>query len=135
MEDRPVEPAPSSDHPVPSGSGIAPNMAGALAYFLGALTGVLFLLIDRDRPFVRFHAMQSIVLTVTWVALSIALTLVGMILGVLPIVGWLVSLLLSVALAVGGFILWLYLMFRAHGGDEWEVPVIGAYARRFAAQV
>lgn len=72
--DRRVEQTPRSSDPVPSGSRITPNMTGALAYILGAFTGVLFLLIDKDRPFVRFHAIQSIVLTLAWVALLIALT-------------------------------------------------------------
>jgi len=49
-----------------------------------------------------------------------------------PIVGWLVGLLLSLGFSVAGFVLWIYLMYRAWQGDEWEVPVVGTYARRMA---
>src|ERR1700752_4247464 len=41
-------------------SGLQENVAGLLCYLLGWLTGIIFLLIDK-RPFVRFHAAQSIV--------------------------------------------------------------------------
>lgn len=133
--DRPVESAPRHPDPTSTGSGIAPNMAGALSYFLGALSGILFLVIDRDRPFVRFHAMQSIVLTVAWFGAWVVLSVLGLVLGAVPVIGWLVSMLLSIALGVLGFVLWLYLMFRAYSGDEWELPVVGEYARRFAAEV
>lgn len=113
------------------GENLGKNVAGALSYLVGALTGVLFLVIDR-RPFVRFHAMQSIVVTIAIIALSIAFGIFSLILGAVPIVGWLVGLLLSLGFSVAGFVLWIYLMYRAWQGDEWEVPVVGTYARRMA---
>lgn len=133
--DRTSEPVQRPAEPVARGSGLEPNVAGALAYFLGALTGILFLVIDKDRPFVRFHAMQSIVLTVAFVALSVVLFIVSVALGALPIIGWIVSFLLSIAIWIGGFVLWVYLMYRAYQGDEWELPVVGPQARKFSAQV
>src|SRR5271167_4031274 len=39
---------------------MAENVAGALCYVLGWITGLIFYFIDK-RPFVRFHATQSIV--------------------------------------------------------------------------
>src|SRR5205814_618154 len=41
-------------------SGLSENVAAMLSYVLGWLTGIIFYLIDR-RPYVRFHAAQSIV--------------------------------------------------------------------------
>lgn len=43
-----------------SQTGLSENVAGLLCYVLGWLTGLIFLLIDK-RPFVRFHAAQSLV--------------------------------------------------------------------------
>ena len=116
------------------GSGLPPNVSGALCYLVGALTGLLFLVIEGDRPFVRFHAMQSIVLTVAWVAVWIGLLVVGVVLGVIPVLGWLAELLLTLAVAVGGFVLWIVLMIQAYQGREWEVPWLGPQARRLAEQ-
>ena len=43
------------------GSGLPENVAGALAYVLGPVTGVLFLVLEKKSKFVRFHAMQSLI--------------------------------------------------------------------------
>lgn len=124
----------STATPPVAGTGLEPNVAGALAYILGALTGVIFLVMDGQRPFVRFHAMQSIFVTVVAVVLSVALGIVGAVLAVIPILGWLVGFLLSIAFSGAALILWLYLMYRAWQGDEWEVPIAGRYARQLADQ-
>jgi uncharacterized membrane protein len=101
------------------GSGLAPNLAGALAYFLGPITGILFLLIEKNNKFVRFHAMQS---TITFGGLFV----VQLVLGVIPILGWMVGSLLSVA----ALIAWLFLMYKAFNNEEYELPVIGDIARK-----
>lgn len=123
-----------SEHPAATPvSGLAPNVAGALSYLLGPLTGVLFFVIEKESRFVRFHAAQSIVVGIGMVAASILLTIVGSVLAVVPVVGWLVGLLLSMALGFGSFVLWLVLMYRAFQGHEWEAPLAGAQARRLLA--
>lgn len=113
---------------------LEPNVAGALSYLLGALTGVLFLVIDGQRPFVRFHAMQAITVTIAAVILSVALGVASALLAVVPVLGWLIGLLLSLAFSAAALVLWLYLMYRAWQGDEWEVPIAGRYARQLADQ-
>jgi uncharacterized membrane protein len=114
----------------PASSGLAPNVAGALAYVLGPLTGVLFLVIEKENRFVRFHAAQSIVVGIALIILDIALTILSTILAVVPVIGWLIGILLSLVLGFGSFILWLVLMYRAYQGREWEVPLAGPQARR-----
>jgi uncharacterized membrane protein len=113
-------------------TGLAPNVAGALAYVLGPITGVLFLVLEKDNRFVRFHAAQAIATGVLIIALSIALSLVSSMLAFIPLLGWLVALLLSLVMGLGSFVLWLALMWRAYQGDEWEVPFAGTFARRMA---
>jgi uncharacterized membrane protein len=112
------------------GTGLAPNVAGALSYLLGPITGVLFLVLEKHNPFVRFHAAQSIVLSVAWVILWVVLTVVNAVLSVVPIIGWIIGILLSLSVGLAGLGLWLFLMYKAFGGNEWEVPVVGAQARR-----
>lgn len=124
---------PMSNLPQHPGGGLAPNVAGALAYLLGPITGIFFFLVEKRDGFVRFHAAQSIVVGIAMVAASIALTVVGMVLAVIPLIGWIVGFLLSVGFALGSFALWIVLMFRAFQGHEWNVPVVAAYARRLSA--
>ena len=69
-------------------SGLTPNVAGALSYVLGLITGIVFLVLDpykRDR-FVRFHAMQSILFCVAAIAFSIAWSILVNIM--ISISGW-----------------------------------------------
>ncbi len=112
-------------------TGLAPNVAGALSYLLMPFTGVLFLVLEKESPFVRFHAAQSIGVGVALFALNVVLSVLGNVLSNIPILGFLVSLALAMAVGLASFVLWLYLMYRAWQGDEWEVPVVGAQVRSY----
>src|SRR5690242_19772802 len=130
MSDAPQAPVPS---PSTTSSGLAPNVAGALAYLLGPLTGIFFLVTEKENRFVRFHAAQSITVGVGLIILAIALSVLEALLSVVPILGLLIGLLLSIVLGLGSFVLWLVLMYRAYQGREWEVPIAGVQARRLVA--
>jgi uncharacterized membrane protein len=111
-------------------TGLPANVAGALAYLLGPITGVLFYVLERDNRFVRFHAAQSIAVSLVMFVLGISLAILSSIIGFVPIIGWLVAMLLSFGLSILSFALWLYLMWRAYQGEEWEAPFAGVFARR-----
>src|SRR5271166_3264727 len=58
--------------------GMTDNMAGALCYLFGFITGILFLVLapyNQDRN-IRFHAFQSIFLNIAWVILWIVITII-----------------------------------------------------------
>lgn len=116
-----------------NGTGLPSNLAGALCYLLMPLTGILFLVLERDNRFVRFHAAQAVVIGAALFVASIALTFVSAVLGIIPIIGWLIGLLISLSFGLGAFILWVALMLRAYQGREWEVPVASDYARKLVA--
>jgi len=105
-------------------SGLQSNIAGALAYFLGPITGILFLLIEKDNKFVRFHAMQS--------ALTFGgIFVLNIVLGFIPVLGWMAGTLLSMV----SLVLWLFLMYKAFNNEEYELPVIGDLARKQVEKV
>ncbi len=97
-----------------AGTGLPRNTAAALSYVLWWLTGIIFLLIEKDK-FVRFHAMQSIII---FGGLTILMFV--------PIIGWILSPLLWIV----GFILWLILIFKAYQGEEFKLPFIGDFAKK-----
>ena len=99
------------------GTGLKKETAGALCYVLGPVTGIIFLVIEKD-PFVKFHAMQSIVTFVGLFALQWILTLSIILVFLVPLVG------------IITFSLWLLLIYKAWIGESWEVPVFGKLAKQ-----
>jgi uncharacterized membrane protein len=107
-----------------SSTGMDENVAGLLTYVFGLVTGILFLIIEKESKFVRFHAFQSILISAVFIILN-------MVLGFIPIIGWLISLLLSPVF----FILWLVLLYQAYQGKWFKLPVIGDFAEEKSNQL
>lgn len=101
------------------GSGLPENVAGALAYLLGPITGVLFLVLEKKSKFVRFHAMQSLI---TFGGLLV----ISLILGVVPLLGWFVGMVLNLV----GILLWVVLLVKAYQGEMYKLPYIGEVAEK-----
>lgn len=114
----------------PTSTGLPANVAGALAYALGPITGIIFYVLEKDNRFVRFHAAQSIAVSIVMFVISFVLGILGMVIGAVPLIGWLVAMLLSFGVSIVAFVLWLLLMWQAFQGNEWEVPFAGTFARR-----
>ncbi len=101
-------------------SGLDPNVAAALSYALGWVTGLLFLLTEPENKFVRFHALQS---TILFAFLSVLCVLLQMF--------WLVGMLITVFLVVpASAVVWLILMFNAYQGVRFKLPVVGDMAEQ-----
>ncbi|HEV3513765.1 MAG TPA: hypothetical protein VGS05_18815 [Candidatus Sulfotelmatobacter sp.] len=116
-----------------SAPGLTMNLAAALSYALGAITGVLFLVLApyKDNRFVRFHAIQSIILNVAIVAVAIVWSIIVSIL--MSIAGfWVltVALPLDWLFGLGIFALWLFMMFQAYSEREFRIPWIGNIAAK-----
>jgi uncharacterized membrane protein len=118
-------PAPAASAPAsnPGQTQMAENVAGTLCYALGWVTGLIFYFIDK-RPFVRFHAAQSIVV---FGGLHILGIVLGMFFGVSLFAGGLggfgFGILLFYVIELGSFILWILLMIKAHQGERFRVPL------------
>jgi uncharacterized membrane protein len=104
-------------------SGMAENVAGMLCYVLGWLTGLIFYFIDK-RPFVRFHAAQSIVV---FGGLHLVGIVFGMFFGLSLVTGGWTGFSLGFALyhliQLVGLILWILLMIKAYQGERFRVPI------------
>ena len=115
--------------------GIRDNLAGALAYtFIGA---IIFLLVERFKKnrFIRFHSFQSIFLAVGGVAIGIALRLIFVVLSLIPLLGQLLVLLISMGAFLGIVILWIVLLLKALQGEAFKLPFIGEFAEKQAIRV
>jgi uncharacterized membrane protein len=96
------------------------NTNALLCYAVGWITGLIFLLTEKEDKFIRFHAAQSLVVFG-------ALNLITFI----PIIGWMLApLLVPVSL-----ILWILLMIKAYQGERFKLPVVGDYAEQVMEKI
>ena len=110
------------------------NMAGALCYLFGFITGILFLVLapyNQNRD-IRFHAFQSIFLNIAWVIIWMVVLVVSLVLHAIPILGALIAGLLYFAISIGALIIWLYMMFKTYNGEKIVLPVVGPMAEKQA---
>jgi uncharacterized membrane protein len=105
------------------GTGLEPNVAGLLCYLFGWVSGLIFFLIEKD-DFVRFHAMQSIIVFG-------AITVLSIIFGILFMVPF-VGAILGAILWIGTLILWILLMVKAYQGERFKLPVAGDLAEKYS---
>jgi len=97
------------------------NVAGLLCYVLGWISGLVFFLIEKENKFVRFHALQSIVVFGV-------LTLASIVIGWIPVIGWVINCLIGVL----AFVLWIVLMIKAYQGEKFKLPWAGDLAEKNA---
>jgi len=122
--------APAASAPAASPTeGLQENVAGLLCYVLGWLTGIIFLLIDK-RPFVKFHAAQSIVVFGGLTILRIGLFFITSTGG--GLIGWSVFGLIAVAIWLVTVVLWILLMVKAYQHVLYKVPIAAPIAENIA---
>lgn len=115
-------------------AGMEENMASALCYLFGWLTGVLFLVLEpyNKNPTVRFHAFQSIFFNVGAFVLWIVVFILTTVLHFIPVIGTIIALLLYMVMGFGFFGFWLFLMYKAYNKEKFVIPVIGPLAEKQA---
>ena len=104
-----------------SSTGLDENIAGLLCYILTWLSGLVFFLIEKDSKFVKFHAMQSIIVFGFFFVVSIIALVV-------PVIGPVISGLANLA----SLVLWVILMIKAYQGEKFKLPVAGDIAEQKA---
>jgi len=115
--------------------GLQPNVAGALAYLVGLVTGVIFLVLEpfKNDRFVRFHAFQSIFFHVVWIGFWIVWTVIGVVLGAVSHgLFFIIQVPVHLLIWLGGFCIWLYMMYSAYQGKMVQLPIIGPLAAKQA---
>ena len=114
-----------------SSEGLQENVAALLAYVLGWLTGIIFLLIDK-RPYVKFHAAQSIVVFGGLTILRIGVGIVAGMFGGMSGFGAIVA--LGAITGLVGLVLWILLMVKAYQHQNFRVPIAAGIADSIAGK-
>ncbi len=99
--------------------GMDENIAGLLCYLAGFITGIIFILMEKESRFVRYHAIQSIIVSAALIILNIVLTAI-------PFIGWAIGIILAPICLV----LWIYMMVKAYKGQWLKLPIAGEMAEK-----
>ena len=104
-------------------TGLEENIAGLLCYVLGWISGIVFVLLERENSFVKYHAIQLILV---FGAISVVMGVFSWV----PILGLIVYILLGIL----AFVLWIFLMVKASQGERYKIKWAGEYAERWAGE-
>ncbi|ACJ16142.1 Hypothetical membrane protein, conserved [Thermococcus onnurineus NA1] len=115
--------------------GMEENVEALLAYVLGWLTGILFLVLEKESDFVRFHAMQSTItfigLTIIWIVLWILGAILSIIAGPLGLLFTLLGMLVWLA-----WLVFLILgILKAYQGEYYKFPIFGNLAEKWVGKI
>lgn len=111
----------SNEYGAPASAGLSENIAGGLCY-ITFIPAIIFLVLEpyNKNSLIRFNAFQSIFLSVASIAINIF--------HFVPFIGWIISLVLSLAV----FVFWIIAIINAFQGKKYLVPLIGNYAEQAA---
>ena len=101
------------------GTGLQPNVAGLLCYLGWWVTGIVFLVIEKENKVIRFHALQSIFFFG-------AVTIINIILSFIPFIGWIIAWLIWVF----AIVMWIILMIKTYQGKMVKIPIAGSFAEK-----
>ena len=125
-----------------SSTGLDENIAALLSYVFGWVSGLIFFLIEKDSRLVRFHAMQSLLLSGVGIVFGIAIWIVSVVLlivssqisGLLSTLISLVTTLLLFVFFVGILIAVIMCLIKAYQGQYFKLPVVGNFAEKFSSK-
>jgi len=110
---------------------------GNVVCLLGLIYSIVVLVTDKTTRLTRFHAFQSIFLTVAMIVILVPLYIV-MFVGIfvdaaigVPLVTGLLGLLMAVV-GIAGFVFVILAAIKGYNGEFYKIPVIGGFAEKYA---
>jgi len=105
--------------------GLSENIEGALCYSFGFITGIIFLLLEDDNKFVKFHAIQSTIVFLPLFVIYATITFLPMVGMIMNMTYW------PIIIPIFSFIIiifWLFMMYKAFIGEKYKLPMAGDFA-------
>jgi uncharacterized membrane protein len=108
------------------------NVLGAVAY-VTVIPAIIFLLLEpyNKNRFVRFHAIQCLLLAASSFAIYMVELILAIPLAFLPVIGTILSIVMGFAIFFGLVIAWIMAVIKAYNGEEYRLPIIGDYAAKY----
>jgi uncharacterized membrane protein len=118
--------------PKSTSTGLPSNVAAAIAC-IPLIGGIIFYILEKHDPFVRFYAMQSIIFGGAWFLFNIASWVVYSVFGAIPGIGGILVFFWAIIQAlihIAFLVVWIIATVKAFTGVRWDIPYIGPLARR-----
>src|SRR5881394_4227090 len=129
MPDPPPPPPPSDS---PKSTGLPSNIAAALAC-IPLIGGIIFFILEKRDPFVRFYSMQSIVFGLAWFLFNIVSAIVHAVFSAIPGIGGILVFfwaLIAALVHLAFLVVMIIAIVKAFTSVRWEIPYVGPIARR-----
>jgi uncharacterized membrane protein len=125
-----------------SSTGLDENLAALLSYLFTWVSGLIFFLIEKDSRLVRFHAMQSILLSAAAIVVGIVLWIAWIVVAiVLAMMSEVLASLVSIVMGLVIFVFYIAIliafilcMVKAYQKQYFKLPVIGNFAEKFSTK-
>ena len=101
--------------------GLQANLAALFCYlpYIGIIASILFVILEKQSKYVKFHAIQSLIVSGFFIALSYVL-------GFIPVLGFPLSPIIVIVVVI----LWIFLMIKAYQGEYFKLPIAGDIAEQ-----
>lgn len=111
-------------------SGLSPNVASMLCYLCTLITGIIFLVIEKENKDVRFNAWQAIAFGVASFVIHLALMILQVIMSAIAgPAGAMIAILVPVVWLVF-FVFWIVCLIKAYQGQRYKLPILGDIAEK-----
>jgi uncharacterized membrane protein len=107
-------------------TGVTPGASILVAYLLGWVGGLIFVLVEKQNRSVRFHAIQSIALSIALLAVLIVFQLIALV----PVVGFVFSSVIIPIVGLGFLALIAIIVYQKYNGVDVQLPKLGEIAER-----
>lgn len=97
------------------------NLVAAISYLFLFITGIIILLVEKDDKYIRFHAMQSVLVFGAFFLVNIVINWVLEPLDLFGVLTTFISSLVSIA----AFVVWIVSIYKAYNGEVFKWPVVG----------
>jgi uncharacterized membrane protein len=118
-------------------TGLPSNVAAAIAC-IPLAGGIIFYILEKHDNFVRFYAMQSIILGGAWFLFYIVAMVVSLIFHGVPVIAGVLEFfwgLVATLIYIAFLVVWIIATVKAFTGVRWEIPYIGPMARKQMGEV
>lgn len=111
-----------------SSTGMDPKVAVLLSYLFSWLGGLIFYLMEKENKFVKWNALQALILGIIEVA---CIVVVSVILGLIPYIGWFFFSWLGYVLAGVLWIFAIIAIIKGFSGKSFRIPVVSKLTDKY----